>query len=104
MADIPSEIIANTKTYLDVLKQHGFKIITAYRFGSYARGDWNEGSDIDIAIVSDSFEGNRFLDRQKLIGLHRKIDLRISPLPFNTSDFANSILYDEIISMGVKIE
>ena len=73
--------------------------MAAYLFGSYARGDWNEWSDIDIAIVSPVFEGNRFLDRQKLIGLYRNIDLRVSLLLITPPDFDNCILHDEIVSI-----
>ncbi len=102
MVPIPSEIIEHAKRYLDAVSERGFIILAAYLFGSYARGDWDEASDIDIAIVSEGFEGNRFLDRQKLIGLHRKIDLRISALPFAPPDFDNSILYDEIVTNGIQ--
>lgn len=103
MAEIPVDITNHVKEYLSELNNRGFNIIAAYLFGSFARGDWNEASDIDLAVVSDKFEGNRFLDRQKLIGLHRNIDLRISPLPFSVESFLNSILYDEIIQHGIKI-
>jgi predicted nucleotidyltransferase len=36
-------------------------------YGSYARGDFNVWSDIDILIISEAFEGIRFLDRYNLI-------------------------------------
>jgi uncharacterized protein len=101
MAPVPSEIIDNAKRYLDAVSERGFIVLAAYLFGSYARGDWNDASDIDIAIVSAGFDGNRFLDRQKLIGLHRNIDLRISPLPFSPPDFDNSLLHDEIVTNGI---
>ncbi len=32
-------------------------------FGSYARGDFNLWSDVDVIIISDAFKGIRFLDR-----------------------------------------
>jgi len=32
--------------------------VTAILVGSYARGDFNLWSDIDIILISDSFEGN----------------------------------------------
>lgn len=37
-------------------------------YGSYARGDFNVWSDVDILIISEAFEGIRFLDRYNLIG------------------------------------
>ena len=35
--------------------------------GSYARGDFNLWSDVDIIIVSDAFNNVRFLDRYELV-------------------------------------
>ena len=43
-----------------------FPLNEVYLFGSYARGNAREYSDIDLAIVSDKFEGIRFFDKQKL--------------------------------------
>ena len=60
MAPLPFEIIVHAKKYLDALNERGFAVIAAYLFASYARGDWNEWSDIDIAIVSPAFEGSAF--------------------------------------------
>ena len=37
----------------------------AILFGSYAQGTFNEWSDIDLAIVSKVFVGDRFEDRKK---------------------------------------
>ena len=39
----------------------------AYLFGSYARGDWLEESDVDLIVVSPGFEGVRWLDRLDLV-------------------------------------
>ncbi|MFQ6119928.1 MAG: nucleotidyltransferase domain-containing protein [Methanosarcinales archaeon] len=38
-----------------------YPIKEVYLFGSFARGDFNEGSDIDLLIIGDFKE--RFLDR-----------------------------------------
>ncbi len=103
MAAIPIDIINNIKKYIHALEERGFPISLAYLFGSYAHGNWNEWSDIDLAIISEQFEGNRFLDKEKIREIHRAIDLRISPLPFTPEDFENSILYDEIANHGVLI-
>ena len=49
-------------------------------FGSYARGNWHEFSDIDIAIVVDSIDGD-FLDMASMLyRLRRDIDDRIKPV------------------------
>jgi predicted nucleotidyltransferase len=40
-----------------------FPLKAVYLFGSYAEGNAREYSDIDLAVVSDNFEGSRFFDK-----------------------------------------
>lgn len=40
--------------------------LTAYIFGSYARGDFNDGSDIDVLIISDALPA-RPLERMDVL-------------------------------------
>jgi hypothetical protein len=54
-----------------------------YLFGSVARDDFNEGSDIDIAIIGDFKE--RFLDRGDVF--FEMTDLPIEPLCYTESEF-----------------
>ncbi len=42
-------------------------MVTVILHGSYARGDFNLWSDIDLIIVSERFEGIRVLDRFDLV-------------------------------------
>ena len=39
-----------------LLKLYGKRLKAVYLFGSYARGDYNEASDVDIMIVLDDYE------------------------------------------------
>ena len=41
--------------------------VTVVLHGSYARGDFNVWSDIDLIVVSEAFEEVRFLDRYDII-------------------------------------
>ncbi|WP_158298245.1 nucleotidyltransferase domain-containing protein [Aeropyrum pernix] len=41
--------------------------VTVILFGSYARGDFNRWSDIDIIVVSPRFRGVRILDRYDMV-------------------------------------
>ncbi len=43
-----------------------FPVRYYYLFGSYAKGNPGEYSDIDVAVVSDKFIGDRFEDRENL--------------------------------------
>ena len=104
MVEISSEIVENIKKYINLLEVHGFPIKQAYLFGSYASGKQDEWSDIDIAIISDKFEGNRYLDKEKILGLYRQIDLRLSPLPLNPSSLEESpFVFSEIVKKGIKL-
>ena len=38
-----------------------------YLFGSYARGDWVEDSDIDLIVVSSRFRGTPLHDRMVML-------------------------------------
>ena len=105
MAKIPNLIIINIKNYLKLLEENGFPIQKAIIFGSYTSGTQNEWSNIDLAIVSEGFEGIRILDKQKIRGLNRRIDSRILPLPYKPSDFNESFFVeDEIIKKGIPNE
>lgn len=97
-------IIKISKKYIEELEKNGIKISEAIIFGSHAKGVVHESSDIDIALISDSFTGNRFDDRRKVVPLRRKIDSRIEPIPFRPEDFSEgSILVEEIKKTGKKI-
>ena len=37
-------------------------------YGSYAKGTWREGSDIDVVVVSGDFAGKTFWERVELLG------------------------------------
>ncbi len=61
-------------------------------------------SDIDVALISEVFSGDRFKDRQKIIPLRRNIDSRIEPLPFTPEDFDNGgMLAEDIKKIGIVI-
>ena len=71
-------------------------------YGSYAKGNWNQESDIDIAVIVDAVEGD-FLDMLSMLyRLRRHVDDRIEPVLLeqksDPSGFLNEILkYGEVI-------
>ena len=66
MAKIPASIKELIDNYIEALTAQGINIIGAFIFGSYARGNYTDFSDIDIALISNDFEGNRFFDKNKI--------------------------------------
>lgn len=104
MAQVPNHIQQLISHYLASLKEHGFHIQDAFLFGSYAKGQANQWSDIDLALVSPAFEGVRFTDKNKI----RKITIAISSdlevLPFSPKAFtANDPLVKEILDTGIRV-
>ena len=81
-----------------------FLIQKALLFGSWSRGSAGEESDVDVALISTVFTGDRFLDRRKIVPLRRKINNKIEPIPFNPQTFdMGGNLVDEIIRHGEEI-
>jgi predicted nucleotidyltransferase len=81
-----------------------FPIKTVYLFGSYANGNAREYSDVDLAIVSDKFEGSRFFDKKKLNKYILKTSIDLEVHPFRTVDFTeDNPFVKEIIHTGLKI-
>lgn len=103
MAEIQPEILDIAKRYINILEDNGFPIKEAYLYGSYVLGNYNEWSDIDLAVVSDKFEGTRFLDKEKIRGLYRQVDLRLSVLPLNNESLDSYFIQKEVIEKGIKI-
>ena len=99
---IGNEIEKIVENYINVLKEK-YNISEVYVFGSYAKGNEREDSDIDIAIVS-----NDFIDRMDamldLLMLKTDIDLRIEPHPFNQEEFEDGNPFvQEIKNTGLKV-
>lgn len=106
MAQISEKIDKIIYEYLSDVGKN-IKIDRAYLYGSYAKGNFNEYSDLDIAIFSDSFKGLSFVDAITfLLSLARKYrDVCIEPVAFTTSDLQeDNPFINEIRNTGKEIE
>jgi len=88
--------------YIDSISSK-YNIKQAILFGSFAKGTNHDDSDIDIAIIVNNVVD--IIDAQiDLMKLRRKIDLRIEPHPFMSSDFNRSNpVVNEILKYGIVI-
>jgi predicted nucleotidyltransferase len=101
---INKDILNIIRDYIQELKKNNIHIRDVYLYGSYARNIPSDESDIDVAIISDSFSGDWFKDVKLLLRLRRHIDLRIEPFPFTSKDFnASQPMYYQIMKNGLKI-
>jgi len=89
--------------YLKAIPRDKYDLLKAYLFGSYARNNQNEDSDIDIALVIKDLS-DPYHAQIELMKLRRKFDLRIEPHPFRESDFSsqNPIAF-EILKYGQEL-
>jgi len=89
--------------YAGALKGN-YDLVKVFLFGSYARGNYTDDSDIDIAVVLNDY--TNLLDIQlELMQIRRKIDSRIEPHPFREKDFdLSNPLVNEIVKYGREIK
>lgn len=104
MDKIPIKISEIINEFIHKLEQNNVHIQQAVLFGSYSKGLGHEWSDIDIALVSDAFEGVRFEDRKKIGAITLSVSTDLSPLPFRPEDFTpEDPFVKEILSTGLRI-
>lgn len=96
-------IINIVSEYLKAIPRDRFDLSRAYLFGSYARDNQHEDSDIDLALVIRNLT-DPFLAQVELMKLRRSFDLRIEPHPIDESDFSiqDPIVF-EILKYGQEI-
>jgi predicted nucleotidyltransferase len=76
----------------------------AYLYGSYASGSARPDSDIDVALVSEDFTGDRIADQQRIIQALLESDTRIEAVRFRPEDFRDeNPLAWEIKRTGVSL-
>jgi predicted nucleotidyltransferase len=98
-----ADVIKLVKEYANLVKDN-YACDRVILFGSFARGTQHEYSDIDVAVILNSFDNP--LDIQlELMRLRRKIDSRIEPHPIRLCDFeASNPLAYEIMKYGERID
>ncbi|MEM2123172.1 MAG: nucleotidyltransferase domain-containing protein [Candidatus Bathyarchaeia archaeon] len=97
------EAFRRVRTFANQVRPLKPRLIMLY--GSYARGDFTELSDIDVCLVAEKLPGDIFM-RRSLSGLYRVKGLR--PIGYYPGEFLdelrrpNLFLYD-ILAEGVVI-
>jgi predicted nucleotidyltransferase len=68
--------------------EHSVRVEALVLFGSYARGDAREDSDIDVLVVSPDFDPKQPLrDLRTVSAATIGVDFAISPLPIPSSQY-----------------
>lgn len=83
------------KNYAELIKKD-FSPVAVVLYGSYVNGNYDENSDIDIAIIVDGFQGDVLEASAKLYRYTCEISTIIEPVLLDISNdksgFANKIL------------
>ena len=96
-----NEAIEKVRKYKDLLVKQ-MNIEQVFLYGSYARGNYREDSDIDVAIVVRNLSGDFFSVNPLLWKLRRQIDDRIEPVIIDR-DFDRAGFLNEIKKEGIEI-
>ena len=97
------DLLQKVRVFAKKLKK-ALPVMEVYLYGSFARGEIHEGSDIDLLIIGDFKE--RFFDRiGKVLEL---TDLPIEPLVYTVEEFeemkkAQNPFIIEVLKTAVKL-
>lgn len=100
-----SDALRISKTYLKRLKNTDIGFTEAYLFGSYAKGNQHDNSDIDVAIILRDSVNHTFETDVKLMVIRKGEETMIEPHAFSKDEFDfNMPIVNQIMKYGIKIE
>jgi predicted nucleotidyltransferase len=107
MVETRRQITALIQRYVAALEARGISVDRVILFGSHAAGHPQEWSDIDIAVISPTFESLSLLVRYEQLGLaNRELRAPFDIVGFSPSQVARcepGSFLDEILKTGVDI-
>ena len=93
---------------LDIVKEYKQVIaplfddkVKVYLYGSYSKGNPNPWSDIDVAVIVPTLEGDWLKLSIALNRNVRKVNLRIEPVLMMEDQW--SPLYDDVMQTGIAV-
>ncbi len=91
--------------YLKALKKRQINVISAYIFGSYAKGIPDKWSDIDLALIVNNYIGDEFNFQtilNKIIIETKLYDIEVHPFLADEFDDSNPFAL-EILKTGKRL-
>lgn len=104
MDRIPESIQEIIEDYITNLSKH-IPVEKVILFGSYAKGNTHEYSDVDIAIFSDYFKNMSRVDGiYLLLTSAMEYDIDLEPQPFTMDEYDEPVgLVEEILRTGIEL-
>ena len=96
------------ETVKDIVRRFAISIKAEYNpqevyvFGSFAKGNANSDSDIDVAVIVEKIQGDYWEKWSDLFGYSWQIDDKIEPHLLLAGN--DNMLLDEIYATGEKIQ
>jgi len=81
------KVLRDLRKFIAELRRNGIPVQKALLFGSWSKGNAGLDSDIDVALISSAFSGDRFSDRRRIVPFRRRINNNIEPVPFDPESF-----------------
>jgi predicted nucleotidyltransferase len=92
------QVVEKVKKYAEVVRKN-FPVRKIVLFGSYAKGNAGEGSDIDVAVVLHRVDDDWIISVTKLFKLRRDIEPMIEPVLLEEENDPSGFLA-EILKTG----
>lgn len=87
----PAEIRKIANALAKELKRNKIIVDKIILYGSYARGNPHDHSDIDLVVISPSFKGKKRLDiQEELARVFSKYLSIIEPIGYSSKDFQSA--------------
>jgi len=101
-----SEVIELVRKYCVSLTAFGIPVTKAFLYGSWARNEANDDSDIDVMVVLSIFDEHNDLLKAKAWRATESFDLRIEPYTVSLKKFLDddvSPLLQVVKKEGIEI-
>jgi predicted nucleotidyltransferase len=99
-----SDALKMCKNYLLRVKNSELEFSEAWLFGSYAKGNQHENSDIDLAIVLNDNVNHSFETEVKLMIIRKGEETLIEPHAFSKDEFDPIYpIVNQIVKYGERI-
>ncbi len=100
------DVITKIQSFTNEITLGGLRLDRVILFGSYAKNQQREYSDIDVMLVSDMFIGIGFIDRK----LFSKINIKKEFMDIETKTYPSKYFeqgdpfIDEILKTGIEVK